>query len=383
MRPVFRKALASLAFSWLVAVGAGIVANLLAGVLVAPRSALVPNPTTAVPPERPIWPLTDLAIAIEQVTPADASARVRLSIRPPEESPVSVLADSTTGQRVVGPNGQIKDAYRDASIEVQLMDRDTKEFSFAEFPLKDVAGHQAGLARPKLTAAAVILPLDGHPADFPQDRYDAHLTITMQLPAPLILVPTLGENRGSYFLPFQTEVAGRSLPDRQVRVTRSSNWQVAYWSEDMDLVVERPRATVAYAYLMACLPIVFGMLFVVAFLFDSRSREQSLPTQLAGLVAPMLAVLPVRAVLVPPEIPGLTRIDMLLGLALALMTAAAIVRYVGEATWWRADHVVRAGPDDPLSVATADPEVAATEAGTKVQTSDRPHQPAATGKKLE
>src|SRR5581483_6505067 len=108
-------------------VGAGIVANLLAGVLVAPRSALVPNPTTAVPPERPIWPLTDLAIAIEQVTPADASARVRLSIRPPEESPVSVLADSTTGQRVVGPNGQIKDAYRDASIEVQLMDRDTKE----------------------------------------------------------------------------------------------------------------------------------------------------------------------------------------------------------------------------------------------------------------
>jgi hypothetical protein len=93
------------------------------------------------------------------------------------------------------------------------------------------------------------------------------------------------------------------------------------------LGIDRSEATRVFVYAMAAIPIVLGaFLFHVLFLGKTLSGEP-VHHLLLNVAAAMLAVLPLRQVLVPQEITGLTRIDLVLGLGLVLIISLSLLRY--------------------------------------------------------
>jgi hypothetical protein len=71
-----------------------------------------------------------------------------------------------------------------------------------------------------------------------------------------------------------------------------------------------------------------------------------------ALIVAILAVLPLRAVLVPAEIAGLTRVDLVLGIGLVLIVGVAVGKYAteiweasdGSAPYHRQERLEGTGP---------------------------------------
>ena len=88
--------------------------------------------------------------------------------------------------------------------------------------------------------------------------------------------------------------------------------------------VHRPPWVITYTYWVAAMP----FLLLVALLFFKRfaQRQPLEPSNAAfGLAAAMVAILPLRQVLVPSTIPGPTRLDLLFGLGICFLVAASIL----------------------------------------------------------
>jgi hypothetical protein len=84
----------------------------------------------------------------------------------------------------------------------------------------------------------------------------------------------------------------------------------------------RPAATKLYVMVLAILPLVFALLLLIAFVRRPAGADIR-GEVIAGIAATLLAVLPIRLVLVPSELTGLTLIDYLLGLEMAVLTGLA------------------------------------------------------------
>jgi hypothetical protein len=89
------------------------------------------------------------------------------------------------------------------------------------------------------------------------------------------------------------------------------------------LVGERSAATRLFVISLLLLPVIlFGALLVVIRADVDERVEKGLVT---GVAAYMLAVLPIRLVLVPPELRGFTFVDYALGAEMATMVAATLI----------------------------------------------------------
>lgn len=88
--------------------------------------------------------------------------------------------------------------------------------------------------------------------------------------------------------------------------------------------MHRPPWVITYTYWVAAMP----FLLLIALLWFKRFalRNPLEPADAAfGLAAAMVAILPLRQVLVPSTIPGLTRLDLLFGLGICFLVAASIL----------------------------------------------------------
>ena len=84
----------------------------------------------------------------------------------------------------------------------------------------------------------------------------------------------------------------------------------------------RPASTKLYVFVLAVLPLIFALLLLIVFV--RRPAGAAIRGEvIAGIAATLLAVLPIRLVLVPSELTGLTLVDYLLGLEMALLAGLA------------------------------------------------------------
>jgi hypothetical protein len=99
-------------------------------------------------------------------------------------------------------------------------------------------------------------------------------------------------------------------------------------SHELGLRMERWTITIAYVLLIVAIPFLIEVLLVI--LLVRQNSGVRAPELLAGAATVLLAILPIRQVLVPPSVEELTLIDYLLGVEVAILVS------IGCAAVWRA-----------------------------------------------
>jgi hypothetical protein len=150
--------------------------------------------------------------------------------------------------------------------------------------------------------------------------------VSLNIPFPLGLYDLKGHFR--YQIPVQTEIGlGVGMNGRRLIVLQEASRENPY-SDDISFEIVRDRKTKFYIYAMACVPIIFSAILV--HWFFRPDKKESVRSSIFEALASTLAVLPLRVVLVPAEISGLTRVDLILGFAIALTLALFVMRYACE-----------------------------------------------------
>jgi hypothetical protein len=95
---------------------------------------------------------------------------------------------------------------------------------------------------------------------------------------------------------------------------------------DLRMLMVRDFRTQLFAYLVAFLPLALLAALVTGALLAAPSDNESTVTSITvNLAVATLAILPLRAVLVPPDLQGLTRIDYILVIQLLLIISVAFL----------------------------------------------------------
>jgi hypothetical protein len=150
------------------------------------------------------------------------------------------------------------------------------------------------------------------PHDYPLDEYETITAFTVTMPRGIVG----GKRRRSEYYP--ARVALGRTPDLSVlRVQQSPSSQGV-----IAIFVERSVETKRF---------VFGLLLVVAGLVLSLTlymvrsrREMGGAGLLVGAGAILVALLPLRAVLIPADVRGLTLVDLVLGFLIVWLAALGI-----------------------------------------------------------
>lgn len=119
----------------------------------------------------------------------------------------------------------------------------------------------------------------------------------------------------------------------------------------LELRITRDFVTQTYSYLLLLVPSLIGLM-----LGSSRRepREGTSPDHLGfmlAVVASLLAIVPLRSVLVPPEVEGLTRADLILGLGISVLLLVGARAYEAHIRTVPEEHrgrtPVQQASDDP------------------------------------
>jgi hypothetical protein len=165
------------------------------------------------------------------------------------------------------------------------------------------------------------------PQSFPNDWYEINDKVTVKV----------ADSRMSSSLILTSRDAGLRLTAN--RYTRTDG---SPWASRLSFIVHRRHVVVFYTYFIAAMPAVMLILIFSLICWQRRSAPggklpaRSLPgaTDVAfGLAATMVAILPLRMVLVPDSLPAPTRLDVFFGLQIALLVALSILWIKKTAAW--------------------------------------------------
>ncbi len=147
----------------------------------------------------------------------------------------------------------------------------------------------------------------GQPRAFPEDSYQASESVAVLA------------GRGTYgiALPSSLIIASQNQDfslgvhlDDAAAGTRGANYPLVF-------TVRRPGLFFGYTYLIGVLPFV---LLIGLMIYAHITRKMGDIYQVAlAVAATLVAILPLRAVLVPASVPGLTRLDLLFGTGISLL----------------------------------------------------------------
>jgi hypothetical protein len=163
----------------------------------------------------------------------------------------------------------------------------------------------------------VAVPADVDPEDFPNDTYAFDLAVYVSYPSevvgdrdhPVIVGMAADDRLGQWNLDTERVASdGDSSNLHRVTAVFSRGWDYS-----------------AFVYVVSLMPAVIGLGFMI------RRQRKPNPGDTAAaleLAAALLALIALRQVFVPANIAGLTRLDVLLGVQLALLCAAMAVTYV-------------------------------------------------------
>ena len=218
--------------------------------------------------------------------------------------------------------------YANDKITVSLLVTNTpanKEDVFS-IPLKNFsAGSNLGLHEFPFT-----IPLNGFSGSYPQDVYSTTLTIALSLPAGW----TPNINTGAHALVHTVD--GGTVENAynfNVKPTPASFNELESNAPDtFQITISRNWYNEFFVFAVAVIPILFALLFF-HLLFVAGGKHgigRSFEHFTEALVVSILSVLPLRVVLVPGDITGLTRVDLVLGIGLVLIVTVAAGKYAIE-----------------------------------------------------
>lgn len=152
----------------------------------------------------------------------------------------------------------------------------------------------------------------GQPRAFPQDWYDASESVSV----------VAGRSQNGQGLPSALLLTSQD-EDLSVRVhIDDPAAHAAGRGDPLIFTVRRPFLMQAYTYCIAALPF---LLLISLLLYARVSKKRAEASDVAlGVAATMVAILPLRQVLVPSSLPGLTRLDILFGLGISVLVALSI-----------------------------------------------------------
>jgi hypothetical protein len=110
------------------------------------------------------------------------------------------------------------------------------------------------------------------------------------------------------------------------------------------VAVNRDWQTEFYVLSLALVPLLFAILFIHLLFFNPSTRDSGVPDFLVALAATTLAVVPLRAVLVPSSMLDLTLVDLVLGVGAASLVSVGLVAYGRDLYRLKRPP---GGPDDP------------------------------------
>lgn len=159
------------------------------------------------------------------------------------------------------------------------------------------------------------IKLTGAPELYPDDNYDFRVYLQGYIPGYHLSQPD------------QYEATYRFLSGNLPGLIYGSTQGGGKGGLEFHGSIRRDSQTVTYVYLLSAVPLALALLFFHLLFINPTTRGAPLSDLLVGLVASTFAILPVRAVLVPANIQGITRTDYLLGLGLVLLISLAIMKY--------------------------------------------------------
>jgi hypothetical protein len=195
-----------------------------------------------------------------------------------------------------------------------------------QIPLKDFsAGSTLGLHEFPLA-----LPLKGYSGWYPQDRYTGNITVALALPGNM--APSIDSGPHAQVHSVQ---GGTVANDYNVDVKPTPSTFQALESNANDtfaVTISRDWYNQFFVYTVALIPFLFAVLFfhLLFFAGGGHGIGRSFEHFTEALVVSVLSVLPLRVVLVPGDITGLTRVDLVLGVGLVLIVAVAAGKYARE-----------------------------------------------------
>jgi hypothetical protein len=220
-------------------------------------------------------------------------------------------------RKIQGPEGDVPGSS-DQDAELRL-----------EPPFSERIALKVPLSQLKDFNSSVSLPLhSGVPSQYPEDWYEASTWVSIELPDNWEYAG--GSGGGG---------PGPTIPVKLALQAERNTGILSYYSLDqkepvsvaemrlapiqrLRLRVQRDYVTRGFTWTMAATP--FLLLVLTGITPLSRSSDSN-PVSLEAVA--LLAILPLRQVLVPSEIRGLTPVDFLLGTELAIFIALIAVRY--------------------------------------------------------
>ena len=162
----------------------------------------------------------------------------------------------------------------------------------------------------------------GVPRAFPNDWYD--LTVNFYLSFP----PVPGAKNVPYWSDYTSVAMTSNDVDYSVSVFAGTGYSGGRSLHNIGILatIVRPRLFQSYIYLVASAP--FVLLISIFAIYYSRKprRRKPEPYELAfGITAALVAILPLRSVLIPSSLPSPTRLDILFGIGTIFLVVSSII----------------------------------------------------------
>ena len=187
-----------------------------------------------------------------------------------------------------------------------------------------------GLAGSFIPLGRLVLPMDSAPERYPFDWYATFGYITLNL-GGLGLSPITYRFRrspsSSSQLPFSlTILQEKSTAPFTVQANAgATGGPHETGAAEIELRIVRGEATRRYVVIVALIPLLLTSLLGVSLIGRRASRGRMGSDVLIGVAALILALLPIRLVLVPADISVLTLVDYWLGFVIGLLAAVAFL----------------------------------------------------------
>jgi hypothetical protein len=191
----------------------------------------------------------------------------------------------------------------------------------------------------------------GQPRSFPDDWYELYDSVIVH-PSKCNQAPS------------QTECKrGEALPASLVMMSRDEDMSVMVGTGDgsgtsqLKFTMRRPWLIRAYTYWVAAMP--FLLLAALFGIYTYKRKKNGLNRKAPeiyeiafGVAATLVAILPLRLVLVPSSLPGLTRLDIVFSIEVTFLVASSIVwmLYGGDARKCAPVERDEVGPPDKPAV---------------------------------
>jgi hypothetical protein len=265
----------------------------------------------------------ELQIQKHSLTDSTITLGVQLSV--PDDLRTQLWVGGFEGHALT--QKEIEEQYPTGFITIELVDTFQPSSSISiPVPLKAVIPMERSGMPKYVFTTTLNVPVFGQQNMYPSDWYFYNGFVSLSIPPPFSLHRLKGNFE--FNIPVETKVGlGIGMNGERLIVQQSPSRKNPY-TDNVAFEILRDTQTRTYTYAMACVPIIFSA--VLFHWFFWRGKRESIRSSILEALAASLAVLPLRVVLVPPEVPGLTRIDLILGFALAITLAVFVFKYATE-----------------------------------------------------